>query len=157
MSKTKYSKVVIIGAGFSGLAMACQLQDKFGEFDYTIYERSKEVGGTWSANKCTFAHFLSVAAALRLRNKQTPAAPSTSRQHCTVSRSRPIRASPSCVPARRRCSTTSTRSPTGIESCSTSRARRSGKGRNGRKTGRRGECGCGIWSMARCSSTSARS
>ena len=54
MSKTKYSKVVIIGAGFSGLTMACQLQDKFGELDYTIYERAKEVGGTWSANKCTF-------------------------------------------------------------------------------------------------------
>lgn len=98
-----------------------------------------------------------LAAAVRLRNKQTPAAPSTSRQHCTVSRSRPIRASRSCVPVRRRCSTISTRSPTGTGSCNTSRARRSGKGRNGRKTGRRGECGCGIWSMARCSNTSARS
>ncbi|KAL4940871.1 hypothetical protein BDV06DRAFT_213134 [Aspergillus oleicola] len=51
MSKTRYSKVVIIGAGFSGLTMACQLQDKLKEYDYTIYERSKETGGTWSANK----------------------------------------------------------------------------------------------------------
>ncbi|KAL4947944.1 hypothetical protein BDW69DRAFT_189723 [Aspergillus filifer] len=51
MSKEKYSKVVIIGAGFSGLTMACQLQDKLKEYDYTIYERSKETGGTWSANK----------------------------------------------------------------------------------------------------------
>ncbi|KAL4931688.1 flavin-containing monooxygenase [Aspergillus undulatus] len=31
--------------------MACQLQDKLQEYDYTIYERSKETGGTWSANK----------------------------------------------------------------------------------------------------------
>ncbi|KAI9375773.1 hypothetical protein BJX61DRAFT_539504 [Aspergillus egyptiacus] len=38
MSKSKYSQVVIIGAGFSGLTMACQLQDKLKEFDYTIYE-----------------------------------------------------------------------------------------------------------------------
>lgn len=64
MSKTKYSKVVIIGAGFSGLTMACQLQDKFGEFDYTIYERSKEVGGTWSANKCILSFPVIQVAAL---------------------------------------------------------------------------------------------
>ncbi|KAL2861236.1 flavin-containing monooxygenase [Aspergillus lucknowensis] len=51
MSEGKYSQVVIIGAGFSGLTMACQLQNQLKEFDYTIYERSKEVGGTWSANK----------------------------------------------------------------------------------------------------------
>ncbi|KAL4967879.1 flavin-containing monooxygenase [Aspergillus stella-maris] len=51
MSKEKYSKVVIIGAGFSGLTMACQLQDKLKEYDYTVYERSRETGGTWSANK----------------------------------------------------------------------------------------------------------
>ncbi|KAL3475125.1 hypothetical protein BJX99DRAFT_259741 [Aspergillus californicus] len=51
MSKAKYSQVVIIGAGFSGLTMACQLQQKLKEFDYIIYERSDKVGGTWSANK----------------------------------------------------------------------------------------------------------
>ncbi|KAL2830915.1 hypothetical protein BDW59DRAFT_177602 [Aspergillus cavernicola] len=51
MSKAKYSQVVIIGAGFSGLTVACQLQDKLKELDYTIYERSTEIGGTWSANK----------------------------------------------------------------------------------------------------------
>ncbi|KAL5041455.1 hypothetical protein BDW71DRAFT_201369 [Aspergillus fruticulosus] len=35
--------VVIIGAGFSGLTMACQLQWKLNHFDYVIYERSAEI------------------------------------------------------------------------------------------------------------------
>ncbi|KAJ5537043.1 hypothetical protein N7513_010229 [Penicillium frequentans] len=44
-------KVMIIGAGFSGLAMACQLQRKLKCDDYVIYERSSAPGGAWWANK----------------------------------------------------------------------------------------------------------
>ncbi|RAL00084.1 flavin-containing monooxygenase [Aspergillus ibericus CBS 121593] len=47
----RVNDVVIIGAGFSGLTMACQLQRKLNHFDYVIYERSAEIGGTWWANK----------------------------------------------------------------------------------------------------------
>ncbi|PTU25348.1 hypothetical protein P175DRAFT_0521128 [Aspergillus ochraceoroseus IBT 24754] len=46
-----FSQVVVIGAGFSGLTIACQLQEKLKQFDYTIYERSEDVGGTWCANR----------------------------------------------------------------------------------------------------------
>ncbi|KAJ5128926.1 hypothetical protein N7448_002634 [Penicillium atrosanguineum] len=46
-----FSKVIVIGAGFSGLAMACQLQRKLNCDDYTIYDRSAAPGGAWWANK----------------------------------------------------------------------------------------------------------
>ncbi|KAJ6143365.1 hypothetical protein N7471_002818 [Penicillium samsonianum] len=45
------SKVLIIGAGFSGLAAACQLRRKHNCDDYIIYDRSSAPGGTWWANK----------------------------------------------------------------------------------------------------------
>lgn len=41
-------KVVVIGAGFSGIAMGVQL-NRLG-IPYVIYERRHEVGGTWSIN-----------------------------------------------------------------------------------------------------------
>ncbi|KAL4961387.1 flavin-containing monooxygenase [Aspergillus stella-maris] len=51
-SQTKrFNDVVIIGAGFSGLTMACQLQRKLNHYNYAIYDRSAEMGGTWWANK----------------------------------------------------------------------------------------------------------
>lgn len=46
-----YSDVVIIGAGFSGINLACQLQRKLNFTDYVIYDRAADFGGTWSANK----------------------------------------------------------------------------------------------------------
>lgn len=49
--------VIIIGAGFSGIATGAQLKRKLGLDDYVIYERSPEIGGTWWANTCTSAHF----------------------------------------------------------------------------------------------------
>jgi cation diffusion facilitator CzcD-associated flavoprotein CzcO len=49
---TFYSDVVIIGAGFSGINLACQLQRKLGFTDYVIYDRAPSFGGTWAANKC---------------------------------------------------------------------------------------------------------
>ncbi|RDW70957.1 hypothetical protein BP6252_07520 [Coleophoma cylindrospora] len=48
---TKYSDIVIIGAGFSGIGLACQLQRKLGYTDYVIYDRASDYGGAWSANK----------------------------------------------------------------------------------------------------------
>ncbi|KAJ5199797.1 FAD/NAD(P)-binding domain-containing protein [Penicillium cf. griseofulvum] len=44
------SSVIIIGGGFSGLAMACQLQRTFDLDDYIIYDRNNGIGGTWWAN-----------------------------------------------------------------------------------------------------------
>jgi len=41
--------VVIIGAGFGGMALAVKLQEA-GIEDYHIFERAKEVGGTWRDN-----------------------------------------------------------------------------------------------------------
>lgn len=49
-----FSKVIVIGAGFSGLATACQLQRKLNCDDYTIYDRSAAPGGAWWANKCQY-------------------------------------------------------------------------------------------------------
>lgn len=48
--------VIIIGAGFSGLAMGAQLKRRFnfGIEDYVIYERDPDYGGTWFANKCKY-------------------------------------------------------------------------------------------------------
>ncbi|KAJ5865198.1 uncharacterized protein N7529_007114 [Penicillium soppii] len=50
-----YSDVVIIGAGLSGIDMACQLQRQLCVSDYVIYDRARELGGAWAANKCDFS------------------------------------------------------------------------------------------------------
>lgn len=49
---TRQSDVAIIGAGFSGINIACQLQRKLGVTDYVIYDRAADFGGTWFANRC---------------------------------------------------------------------------------------------------------
>src|SRR5690606_40083090 len=41
--------IVIIGTGFGGLGMAMELQNA-GMFDFTILERSDDVGGVWREN-----------------------------------------------------------------------------------------------------------
>ena len=43
-------KVAIIGAGAAGLCMARYLRAKSRIFDFAIYERGNEVGGTWIYN-----------------------------------------------------------------------------------------------------------
>ncbi|PWY88273.1 putative monooxygenase [Aspergillus heteromorphus CBS 117.55] len=43
-------RVIIIGAGISGLAMACQLKRNFNTEDYWIYDRQTGIGGAWWAN-----------------------------------------------------------------------------------------------------------
>ncbi|GAA5977977.1 hypothetical protein JCM5350_006287 [Sporobolomyces pararoseus] len=45
-------KVVIVGAGISGIAQAVRLKEKLGKnVEFTIYERSQEVGGVWEHSK----------------------------------------------------------------------------------------------------------
>lgn len=51
--KILQSDVVIIGAGISGIDMACQLQRQLNVSDFVLYDRASELGGAWAANKCT--------------------------------------------------------------------------------------------------------
>lgn len=53
--KILQSDVVIIGAGISGIDMACQLQRQLNVSDFVIYDRASELGGAWAANKCTIS------------------------------------------------------------------------------------------------------
>lgn len=46
--------VVIIGAGFSGLVVACQLKHQLNCDDFVIYDRAATLGGTWAANTCVY-------------------------------------------------------------------------------------------------------
>lgn len=50
-----FTPVLIIGGGFSGIAMACQLKAKLGFEEFILYERSPDYGGTWFANQCVLA------------------------------------------------------------------------------------------------------
>ncbi|KAL4915993.1 FAD/NAD(P)-binding domain-containing protein [Aspergillus aurantiobrunneus] len=45
-----FTKAVIVGAGFSGLAMACQMKQKLYCDDFVVYDRENGFGGTWLAN-----------------------------------------------------------------------------------------------------------
>ena len=42
-------RVAIVGAGFSGLAMAIQLK-RSDEHDFVVLEMAQDVGGTWREN-----------------------------------------------------------------------------------------------------------
>lgn len=44
-------EVIIIGGGVSGLGMAVQLQRLLGHQNFTIYEKSDNIGGTWWHNR----------------------------------------------------------------------------------------------------------
>lgn len=44
-------RVVIIGAGASGLLMAYKLQRNFDDVEFQIYEKNPDVGGTWYENR----------------------------------------------------------------------------------------------------------
>ena len=39
--------VIIIGAGVSGIGMACHLEKEFNNLNYAVLERRKAIGGTW--------------------------------------------------------------------------------------------------------------
>lgn len=44
-------RVIIIGAGASGLLMAYKLQRNFDDIEFQIYEKNADVGGTWLENR----------------------------------------------------------------------------------------------------------
>ncbi|KAH6867791.1 hypothetical protein B0T10DRAFT_596336 [Thelonectria olida] len=46
----RHKKVIIIGAGFGGIGMACQLKRKLGCTDFCLMERQSGIGGTWWIN-----------------------------------------------------------------------------------------------------------
>ncbi|KNG83939.1 putative dimethylaniline monooxygenase [Aspergillus nomiae NRRL 13137] len=64
-------EVIIIGAGISGLGMAIQLKRLLGHDNFTIYEKSDNIGGTWWHNRypgcaCDIpSHFYSYSFALK--------------------------------------------------------------------------------------------
>jgi cation diffusion facilitator CzcD-associated flavoprotein CzcO len=45
----RHAKVIIVGAGFSGLGLAVRLKEQ-GTNDFLVLERAEDVGGTWTAN-----------------------------------------------------------------------------------------------------------
>ena len=49
MDHPQRRRIVIVGAGFSGLGMAIRLKQS-GVDDFVVFERDEEVGGTWWAN-----------------------------------------------------------------------------------------------------------
>ncbi|KAH6696580.1 hypothetical protein BKA61DRAFT_531292 [Leptodontidium sp. MPI-SDFR-AT-0119] len=64
-------EVFIIGGGVSGLGMACQLQRLLRHQEFTIYEKSGSLGGTWNHNQypgcaCDIpSHFYSYSFAMK--------------------------------------------------------------------------------------------
>jgi cation diffusion facilitator CzcD-associated flavoprotein CzcO len=49
MDQTNYHKVIIVGAGFSGICSAIKLREK-GVEDFVVLEKNEDVGGTWHDN-----------------------------------------------------------------------------------------------------------
>ncbi|THC87874.1 hypothetical protein EYZ11_012677 [Aspergillus tanneri] len=45
-----FRKVIIVGAGFSGLTMACQMKHRLKCDDFVVYDRESGFGGTWRVN-----------------------------------------------------------------------------------------------------------
>jgi hypothetical protein len=46
-----YYPVLVIGAGESGIAMGCRLQQELGFDQFRIFERKSGIGGTWYTNR----------------------------------------------------------------------------------------------------------
>jgi hypothetical protein len=44
-------KVIVIGAGFSGVYLGIRIPEKLRNVDLTIYEKNPGVGGTWWENR----------------------------------------------------------------------------------------------------------
>ncbi|KAE8143808.1 hypothetical protein BDV38DRAFT_276878 [Aspergillus pseudotamarii] len=50
MSPKQDPRLIIIGCGTGGIALASKLRSEWGFENFTIYEREKEIGGTWYLN-----------------------------------------------------------------------------------------------------------
>ncbi|EOA82213.1 uncharacterized protein SETTUDRAFT_23452 [Exserohilum turcica Et28A] len=46
-----YYPVVIVGAGASGIAAACQLKQQLGTDQFRVFDRQAGIGGTWWINR----------------------------------------------------------------------------------------------------------
>jgi ribulose 1,5-bisphosphate synthetase/thiazole synthase len=46
-----YYPVIIVGAGASGIAMACQLKQQLGFDQFRVFDRQAGIGGTWWINR----------------------------------------------------------------------------------------------------------
>ena len=44
-------KVIVIGAGFSGINCAIRIPERLRNVDLTVYEKNNDVGGTWLENR----------------------------------------------------------------------------------------------------------
>ena len=52
LGTTRPLKIICIGAGFSGLAFAREVEtNQLQNIDLTVYEKNSEVGGTWWENR----------------------------------------------------------------------------------------------------------
>jgi cation diffusion facilitator CzcD-associated flavoprotein CzcO len=47
----RHVNIICVEAGASGLLLAYKLQKHFQNFSLTVYEKNKEVSGTWWENK----------------------------------------------------------------------------------------------------------
>ncbi|KAI5309586.1 hypothetical protein KEM55_002890 [Ascosphaera atra] len=52
---SRHLRVVMLGAGASGLNLAHQMELHMKDYDLTIYEKNEDVGGTWFENSYQFA------------------------------------------------------------------------------------------------------
>jgi hypothetical protein len=51
VQSARHVKVIIVGAGASGLLMAYKLQKHFDHLTFIVYEKNRAVSGTWFENK----------------------------------------------------------------------------------------------------------
>jgi hydroxyversicolorone monooxygenase len=58
-TKNRRIKTITIGAGFSGILMAYQIQKQCENVENVIYEKNADVGGTWLENRYVFRRCLS--------------------------------------------------------------------------------------------------
>lgn len=70
-----YYPVIIIGAGASGIAAACQLKTQLGFDQFRVFDRQTGVGGTWWINRypgVAWYVYINVFALVRKRDEFLP-------------------------------------------------------------------------------------
>lgn len=71
-TRSRDIRVVVIGAGMSGLCMASTLRHR-GITNFTVYEKADEVGGTWRDNTYPTCNAMCPHATTHIRSPRTPA------------------------------------------------------------------------------------